>query len=404
MYKNLRKIEDLKLENKTVVVRANFDVPIKDSEVADNTRILSSIKTIEYLLKKNCKVVLISHLGRPNGEPNDDLSLMPVRFELGRLLNKPVKFAHIHACKNSIKFMEQGEVLLLENLRFAAGEESSNASERKEFVKELSELCDFYINDAFGVYREHASVFELAKMLPSAAGFGLQKELDNLEAIKLNPAKPYVVVLGGAKINTKIEYIKNLTKSADYMLLGGKLAYAFMAAQKISIGKVEIDKKEIKNATEIIKDAKNNKCEIILPVDHIGAEEFEENSKPVEIETQQIPNNLFGMDIGPKTLAAFREIIESAKTVLWNGPMGVFEWENFNKGTEAVGEYIALSTPKECFKIAGGGDTTYAMQLLKIKPKRFNLISIGGGMMLAYLANERFKVLETLTGSQNDVE
>ncbi len=400
MYENIRKIQDIKVGEKTVIVRVNFDVPMENGEIKDNTRIQSSIKTIDYLLEKNCKVVLLSHAGRPNGESVDELSLMTARFELGKLLNKPIKFAHVSACENSIKFMEKGEVLLLENLRFSPFEESSKETERVEFIKPLAELCDIYVNDAFGVYREHASVYDLPKLMPSFAGFAMQKEIEALNKIGEEPESPYVAVIGGVKVDTKVLLLEALITKVDSMIIGGAMAYTFLKAMGVEVGKSLVDEKSIKKAEKILKKAEKAKVEILLPIDHIAGEKFEARTKTTEVKTQQIPKSLMGLDIGPKTTAQFREVIESAKTVLWNGPMGVFEWEKFNKGTEAIGEYIALSTPKDAFKVAGGADTTYAMQLLRIKPKRFNHVSIGGGMMLKYLGGDKFSVLDLLCEEQ----
>ncbi len=399
MYQNLRKIQDAeKIKNKTVVVRANFDVPIKDGEILDETRIIASKKTIEYLLENDCKVVLISHLGRPEGKEVDELSLMPVRFALGRLLNIPIKFAHISACQNSIKFMEHKEVLLLENLRFSPSEESKDTKERQEFVKPLVELCDIYVNDAFGVYREHASVFDMPQMIDSYAGFSMQKEIEALTRLNEQTISPYVGVFGGVKMDTKVPVLKSLVKKLDTILIGGAMAYTFLAAEGVSVGKSKVEENMIKTAKEILTTAKKNNCEVILPVDHICGKEFKDSAKPHEVSTQVIPDDLIGLDIGAKTLELFREKIENAKTILWNGPMGVFEWEDFSRGTEAVGEYIALGAAKEAYKVAGGADTTFAMNLLRIKQKRFNHVSVGGGMMLEFLAGDSFPVLEILTG------
>lgn len=401
MYENMRKLQDVDVKNKTVVVRVNYDVPLdSDGQVLDSTRIESSVKTIEHLLENNCKVVLISHLGRPEGE-DDDLSLMPARFELGKFLNKSVKFAHISACANSIKFMEEGEVLLLENLRFCQAETSENIQDRENFIKILADLCDIYVNDSFGVYREHASVYDLPKMMPSYSGFALQKEIEALSKIKEDPQKPFLAVIGGKKMDTKIPVIKSLIKELDVMLLGGAMAYTFLAAQGVQVGNSLVEVDMIPVAKEILEEAKANGCEIKLPVDHICGAEFDEETEPVEIDTQHIPDGLMGLDIGQRTMDDYRNAIESAKTILWNGPLGVFEWENFNKGTEAIGEYIALSTSKEAFKVTGGSETTYALSLLRIKPKRFNHVSIGGGMMLKYLSGDTFDVLNILCGEQN---
>lgn len=400
MYENLRKLSEANVKNKTVVVRANFDVPMKDGEVLDETRIKASVKTIEHLLDNNCKVVLIAHLGRPEGEEKDELSLMPVRFALGHILNKPVKFAHIHSCENSIKFMEQGEILLLENLRFSKEEESEDENERKEYVKVLAELCDLYVNDAFSVYRKHASVYDLPKMMPSVAGYSVESEVESLNELLADPQSPYVGVIGGAKVDTKINLLKDIVGKLDTLILGGVMAYAFMAAEGVKSGKTEVTEDQIKAAKEVIKLAKKENCKIALPVDHICGKDFSEDVKAEVVETQQIPDDMYGLDIGPKTVAMFREILEDAQTIMWNGPMGVFEWENFNTGTEAIGEFIALSASREAFKVAGGSDTTYAMKLLKIKPRRFNHVSVGGGMMLEYLGENKFEVLDILEGAQ----
>jgi len=398
MYDKIRRLQDIDVKNKTVILRTNFDVPISpDGEVLDETRIKASIPTIEHLQKNNCKIVIISHLGRPNGKAKDSLSLMPVRFTLGRLLNTSIKFAHLNACENSIKFMEENEILLIENLRFNKGEESENEEERKEAMKTLADLGDVYVNDAFGVHRDHASIVDLPNMMTSVAGLSIQKEIEELSKFNDDLRNPFVLILGGAKVNTKVPLVKFLVKKVDTILIGGAMAYTFLKAQGVDIGKSKYEEDMIKTAKEILDLAKKNNTEVLLPVDHIGAKEFDEEAKPIKIDTQQLPEDIYGLDIGPKTLVAYREVIESAKTILWNGPMGVFEWENFNTGTEAVGEYIALGAGRDAFKVAGGGDTTYALHSLKIKEKRFSHVSIGGGMMLQFLTGEKFKVLDILS-------
>lgn len=396
MYSDLKKIQDINLTNKTVIVRTEYDVPLEDGEVLDETRIKASVKTIEYLLKENCKVVLLSHLGRPKGEESDELSLMPVRFALGRLLDKPIKFAHIDACENSIKFMEQGEILLLENVRFHEEETSSDPKVREEFIKPLAGIADLYVNDAFGEYREHASVYELPKLMDSYAGFHLQKEIEDLNKLIEKAVKPYVAVLGGKKVDTKIPVLKDLVTKVDKVIIGGAMAYTFLKAKGVNVGDSLIEENLVKDAKEIIKIAEKNKVEILLPIDHVAGKEISEDAKPVKVDSQEIPAGLAGLDIGQKTIELYSKEIENAKTVLWNGPMGVFEWEKFSKGTEKIGECIALSTSKDCYKVAAGGDTTYAMKLLRIKPKKFNHVSIGGGMTLKFLSGEKFPVLDIL--------
>lgn len=396
MVLHLKSIEGQNLTGKTVIVRGNLDLPIVNGEVVENSRLRASIPTFEYLIKHGAKIVVIGHMGRPNGKYIDELSLMPVRFELGRLLRTNVKFANIEACANSIKFTENGEITMLENLRFDKREESQDPKERKEFIRTLSKLGDFYINDCFGTYRKHASLYELAKALPAFAGFSMIEEVTKLQELKDSTQKPYTVILGGKKIDTKLGFFYSLIDKADNILIGGALTYTFLAASNVDVGDFDLSKSEVKQAKKILKLASKSKTEIILPIDHLVGKSFSKDQTAIEVKTQSIPKGYIGLDIGPKTLTLFREIIEASQSILWNGPMGVYEWEQFSKGTEAIGEYIALSTPKNAKTYAGGGDTLAAMQVLKIKPKRFTHVSVGGGMMLAFLSGESFDILTPL--------
>ena len=397
MYKNLRTIKNIDIKNKTVVLRANLDVPLDDDDqVEDNTKILSVAKTVEYLLENNCKIVIISHLGRPNGKHDDKLSLLNIRFELAKVIGKPVKFAHITACENSIKFMEHGEVLLLENLRFNAFEESTDEKERMELMKPLAELCDLYITDDFGTYSLNASTVTLPKMIPSYAGFHIIKEVESVNKLLETEHKPFTVVIGGSKVDTKVPLIKSLVGNVDTILIGGKIAYTFLKAKGHNVGKADIRVEDIRLAEEILKQAENSKTQIILPIDHVCAEEFDEDSKPINIESVDIPDDLYGLDIGLKTLEVFKTKIEEAKTILWNGPMGIFEWNKFKNGTQSIGEYITIYANKDSFRLAGGGDTTLAINKLRLKQKRFSHISIGGGMLIKYIAGESFEALDVL--------
>lgn len=395
----LKSLDGQDVKGKTVIVRANLDVPLQNGEIVDESRINASLPTYEYLINNGAKIVVIGHLGRPNGEYVDELSLLPVRFALGKLLGTSIKFANIEACKNSIKFMDPGEVTMIENLRFDPREESKNTKDRKEYVSVLAELGDLYVNDCFGLYRKHASVFELAQAIPSVAGFSMTNEIEKLSQLLTDYKSPYVAVIGGKKIDTKLQFMKDLIEKVDKMVIGGAMAYSFLAAQDVTVGDYNLQKDEVKTAKDILKLAKKAKTEVILPVDHIAAKLFNEDAEAIEIETQSIPKGHIGLDIGPKTLIMFREIIEAAQTVMWNGPMGVFEWEQFSKGTEAIGEFIALGTPKDALTVAGGGDTLAAMSILKIKPKRFSHVSVGGGMMLQFLAGDSFEVLNPLKQS-----
>lgn len=404
MFENLRKLQDIDVAQKTVVVRTNFDVPIKDGEVADSTRVQAAVETIQYLIEKECKVVLISHMGRPNGDRDDQFSLMPVRFELGKLLNTSIKFAHLDACENSIKFMEPGEILLIENLRFFEEEKSDDLESAKKFFAPLLELADIYVNDNFGLYRNHASVFALPQIMPSVAGFAIQHEIEALSQLKNDTESPFVAIIGGAKTDTKVPIIKSLIDDVDTIIIGGAIAYTFLKASGVNVGDSKIEKSKLEEAKEILDLAKKHNVDVRLPIDHITAKEFSEDADPLEVETQQIPNGKIGMDIGPKTLEMYREIIEGAKTIMWNGPMGVFEFEQFATGTESVGQFIALSAPRSAFKVAGGAETTMAINNLRIRQKRFNHISSGGGMMAEFIASDtedQFEVLQVLTGKQS---
>ncbi len=396
--KKLRSIRDLKdLSGKTVLLASNFDVPLNGENVTSNYRIKAAIPTIKMLIEKNARIVILSHLGRPAGEYKDEFSLMPVRFELGKLLETHIKFAHIPSSHNSVVFMEDGEVLLLENVRFHPREESKKEEERTEFMKELAEQADYYVNDAFASYRPTASTFELAKLMKNPmAGLLIEKEVESLTKLLEEPEKPYVAVIGGAKLDTKIPILHTLIEKADSILLGGAMAYTFMKAKGIDVGDSKVEDDKLKEAKQIMDLAKKAGCEIVLPVDHIAAKSFDKDAEAIEVDAQVIGKGLIGMDIGERTMQDFQERIENAKTVMWNGPMGVFEWEQFSRGTEAVGEYIGLSAPRSTYKVAGGGDTITAMEQLKINFKNYNHVSTGGGAMLAFLSGEELPTLEPL--------
>ncbi len=396
--RTLRNIDQLPdLAGKTVLVRADLDVPLENGEITSDYRVQRAAITIRELVEKHARVVVLAHLGRPEGEYSDEFSLMPVRFELGKILDMHIKFAHMQNSKNSIIFMEDAEVLLLENIRFDAREGSDNEAERHEFIQELVDLADYYINDAFATYRQQASTWDLAKAFDAPmAGRQLVREIEQLTQLREDPKHPYVAVIGGAKLDTKIDILQDLATKADKILIGGAMAYTILKAQGINVGKSKVQDEILDTAKQILATAKENNCEIFLPIDHIAGREFDQNTERIIVDTQQIPDDLMGLDIGERTMAAFLEQIKSARTIMWNGPMGVFEWENFARGTEAIGEYIGLSAPKDTFKVAGGGDTVAAMQALKINFKNFHHVSTGGGAMLEYLATGELPTLEPL--------
>lgn len=395
---NLRKLSEIgDVAGKTVLLRADLDVPVQGEQVLENYRLVKLLPTIKDLVSKKARVVIIGHRGRPEGKYQDDMSLLPVRFELGKLLNTHIKFAHIPSSRNSIRYMEDGEILMLENVRFHPEEESEDAKIRKQFVEELASLGHAYVNDAFATYRKHASTYELALAFEERfAGIQFGFEIERLSALIENIPHPYVAVIGGAKLDTKIDVLLKLVTQADHVLIGGAMAYTFLKAQGVNVGDSKVEDDKIETAKKILELAKKHNCDVMLPIDHIAGKEFVESTKPEEVSSAAIPKGLIGLDIGERTLAQYMEIIKSAKAILWNGPMGVFEWANFSRGTEAVGEYIGLSAPHDTYKVAGGGDTITAMNRLKINMKNFAHVSTGGGAMLAFLAGEKMPTVEAL--------
>jgi phosphoglycerate kinase len=388
MLKPTKNITDVDLSKKIVVVRANLDVPLIGEEIQDDTKIKALVPTLQHLQKQNCKIIVISSLGEKLGEYNDSKSLMPIRFELGRQLQKPLKFVSIENCDNSIKFMEFGEILMLENLYFSKEEFSTNAKTREGFIKNLAKYADYYIDESFGVDEKLSSTLELPKMVKVLNGLQTAKEYESIDKIKTKAESPFVGIVGGNDLEKKLPLLKFLAKNADIIMIGGGIAYDFLNYKKVQTGESKLTKGGKVMVKEIVDIAAKSKCEIILPVDHIVAKDFSEGATPVEVETQTIGNGLIGMDVGPKTLVMFRETIESAKTIVWCGPMGVFEWENFNRGTESVGEYIALSAPKDAYKIALGSSTLLSLTKLKIKHKRFSHISIGASKFIKLLSSK----------------
>ncbi|MDR1906533.1 MAG: phosphoglycerate kinase [Clostridiales bacterium] len=380
---NKKSVKDIDVTGKTCLVRVDFNVPIKDGVITDTTRIEGAIPTIKYLVDKGAKVVLCSHLGRPKGEFNLKYTLKPISDKLSEYLGKTVKFSSdvIGAeAKKAKAELKNGDVLLLENLRFHKEEEGND----KEFCKALSEGIDVYVNDAFGTaHRAHASTAGVAQygfVKTAVAGFLIEKELSVMGGALENPKRPFVAILGGAKVSDKIGVINNLLEKVDTLIIGGAMAYTFLKAQGKNVGASLCENDKVELATELINKAKIKKVNFLLPLDNKIADAFSNDANQKTVEGN-IPDGWQGLDIGPKTIAAFTEAIKDAKTVIWNGPMGVFEFENFATGTKAVAE--ALSKTKAT-TIIGGGDSAAAVTQLGYADKMTH-ISTGGGASLEFL-------------------
>lgn len=384
MNKNV--ITDLDITSKRVIVRVDFNVPMSKSEVGkitDNARILAALPTINYLIENKAKVILLSHLGRPKGEAKKEFSLEPVAKELSRLLNKEVKFLQSDLVvddnvKNKVFNLQDGEVALLENTRFRP-EETKNID---NFSKELSSLGDIYINDAFGTsHRAHCSNVGLCKFLPSAVGFLVEKEISIMGKALSNPERPFVAILGGAKVSDKITVIENLIEKVDSIIIGGGMAFTFLKSLGYSVGKSLLEEDKIDLAKDLYEKAKSKNVNMLLPVDVVVSKEFSNDSDFKTVTIDSIEEDYMGLDIGYKTVELFSNEIKKAKTVVWNGPMGVFEMPNFAKGTFEIAKAIAET---DSISIIGGGDSASAAEKSGFKDK-ITHISTGGGASLEFL-------------------
>ncbi|MBU1707332.1 phosphoglycerate kinase [bacterium] len=390
-------IDQIELKGKRVLVRVDFNVPIKDGKVSDDTRIVASLPTIKKIISDGGKAILMSHLGRPKGERKPEFSLAPVAKRLSELLGQTVPIApdcigeETEAMAAALK---NGDCLLLENVRFHS-EETKNDS---EFAKKLAKLGDVYVNDAFGsAHRAHASTEGVTKYLsPCVAGFLMQKELDYLGKALANPARPFVAILGGAKISGKIDVIENLLSKVDELIIGGGMAYTFFKAEGGKVGKslVEVDK--INLAYDIIKLSKSRGVSINLPQDSRAAAEIRDGETVQTFPSNSIPDELLGVDIGPKAEAAFARIIEGAKTIVWNGPMGIFETEAFGQGTRAIAEALVKATKNGATTIVGGGDSAAAIAKYGFT-KDVSHVSTGGGASLEFLEGKVLPGVAALT-------
>jgi phosphoglycerate kinase len=402
---NKLSIRDLELRGKRVFIRVDFNVPMAGDKVEDDTRIRETLPTLRYAIDQGARLVLASHLGRPKGKVDPKYSLAPVAERLRELLGKPVVFAADCVGADTeakSKALRDGEVLLLENVRLHPQEEANDP----EFSRQLAQLCDgLFVCDAFGSsHRAHASVVGITKFVrQAAAGLLMEKELTYLGKAVSNPDHPFVAILGGAKVSDKIEVVQNLMKLADTLLIGGAMAYTFLKSQGLPIGKSLVENDKLDLARELLEDARRRNFRFVLPVDHVVAES--PNSAETSItDIVQTPENLMGLDIGPKTIALFNEQITGARTIVWNGPVGIFEKPAFAQGTLAIARAVAAASAAGATSIVGGGDSVAAIEHSGVASK-ISHISTGGGASLEFLAGEKLPGVEALTnksGNQKD--
>jgi phosphoglycerate kinase len=399
----MRKLSELaNLDGKRVVIRCDLNVPLDGSRITDDGRIVASVPTIKHLVDQGAKVVVISHLGRPEGAPEAKYSLEPAAIRLSELLGQPVFFASDTVgseAHGAVKALDRGGVVVLENLRFNPGETSKDEAERNEFAAKLAEFGDLFVSDGFGVvHRKQASVYELAKLLPSYAGFLIEKELEVLERLTSKPERPYAVVLGGSKVSDKLGVIDHLLPTVDKLLIGGGMVFTFLAALGHKVGSSLLEVDQIPVVQEYLSRAKSLGVEIVLPTDIVVASKFGADAEVAITRSEEIEGSPFGsaglgLDIGPESGANFAREISEAKTVFWNGPMGVFEIDKFAGGTRAVAKAL---TEMNGFSVVGGGDSAAAVRVLGFEDSQFGHISTGGGASLEFLEGKALPGLEVL--------
>ena len=385
-------IKDIDVSGKRVLLRVDFNVPLDDNGViTDDTRIKLELPTIKYLLQNGAKVIICSHLGRPNGERNNKYSLMPVaKYLVNELLGRVLFVGDCigEEVEAKVNVLKQGEVLLLENLRFYKEEESNDPI----FAQKLANLADIYVDDAFGTaHRKHASVYGVAKLLPNAVVFLMGKEINGIKSVIDNPERPLLAILGGAKVSDKISLINNLVDKCNTVLIGGGMAYTFLKATGVEVAESLVDETKVEVAAQILERAKQNNVKIVLPVDYLCATEFSPNAKAKKF-TGNIPAGYQGLDIGPKTIKMFKKEIASANSLVWNGPLGVFEFKNFSKGTISIAKAVLKFKGKA---VVGGGDSVSAIHKVG-KTNKIYHVSSGGGASLKLMAGENLPGVEVI--------
>lgn len=390
-------LSTIDVAGKRVFLRCDLNVPLKEGVIKDDGRIKASLPTIQALLEKGASLVIAAHLGRPKGEAKPELSLAPVAKRLAELVGREVKFTGEvtgAAVTTAAQSLQAGEILLLENIRFSGAETSKEESERAAFAAELAQLADFYVGDGFGaVHRKHASVFDLPKLLPHAAGKLVAAEVEVLKKLTQNPERPYGVILGGAKVSDKLGVIENLLGKVDVLAIGGGMVFTFLKAQGKEIGTSLVEAEMLDVVKGLIATAEKNGVKLLLPTDIVVAPTFSADATPTLVAADAIPADQMGLDIGPVSAAAFAAEIKKCKTVFWNGPMGVFEFPNFAAGTKVVAQAL---TEVSGISVVGGGDSAAAVRALGFADSQFGYISTGGGASLEYLEGKELPGLKAL--------